>query len=336
MHSLSNASTTASLLGLILVSVAPQVRAQSSGPRVTIHVEPCVPVNRPQLERLLAVELSTSTGPATGPAAPTEVRVDCVADGIELQLRDGVTRKTMARVLPASSFTDASSTRLLALAVAEFIVASWVELEVRPQPVIEPVGPRPKADVVEAATRVAQTASRRTELEQPLDGSISAAVTGQAWSAHRGLLFGAQLRVLQLVAPPLAITLVGDFGTANVRVALGSVALSTTSGALALGFHFEAEELAVYAGPGVRVGVAYMRGDPDDTTRTVGKSFFAPYAGPLIWGRLEYRPTLRLRLALELEFGAVTVAARAFTLESRVLSLEGVWGTAGLAIGLGF
>ena len=284
----------------------------------------------------MAVELSTSTGPATAAGSPTEVRIDCVADGIELQLRDGLTRKTMARVLPASSFTDASSTRLLALAVAEFIVASWVELQVRQTPVVEPVGPRPKPDAVKAAAHVAQAAQSRAKPDADLDSSISAAVTGQAWSAHPGLLLGAQLRVLATVAPALAITVAGDFGTANVAVKLGSVALSTTSGVLALGLHVNAEPWAVYAGPGMRVGVAYMRGEPNDSVRTLGKSFFAPYAGPLVWGRLEYRPTLRLRLALDLEFGAITLAARAFAREARVLALEGVWGTVGAAIGLGF
>lgn len=323
------------MLALSLVSLAPAARAKAEGPTVTIHVEPCVPVNRPQLERLLAVELSTSTGRATAAGAPTEVRIDCVADGIELQLRDGVTRKTMARVLPASSFADTSSTRLLALAVAEFIVASWVELQLRPKPAVEPVGPKQTPEVLKAASRVARAAQGDVKADRPRRSSISAAVTGLAWSSHRGLLLGAQLRVIQDIAPAIAVTLAGDFGTANVSVPLGSVALSTTSGALAVGLYTESEPLALYVGPGMRVGGAYMRGEPNDPARTLGKSFLAPYAGPLLWGRLEYRPTQLLRLALDLEFGAVTLAARAFARESRVLALEGVWGTIGLAIGLG-
>jgi hypothetical protein len=198
--------------GLWLACVAP-VQAQAE-PAVTVNVDPCVPVDHTKLHELLAIELGTSTAEGgAGPAAPTRVSVSCSPQGIELRVQDGVTRKSMARVLPASSFADASSTRLLALAIAEFVVASWIELSVQPAPAVEPVGP----PAGESARRVAQNAvaERSPRSEPPLrpgERTLSLGPALQLWSAHEAVLLGAGLRVLLPLAEPLVWTLSGDFG----------------------------------------------------------------------------------------------------------------------------
>src|SRR5688572_33177704 len=105
-----------------------------------------------QLERLLSIELGTSADTASSTTGPTHVHVRCVAAGIELNLQDALTRKGMVRVLSRESFLDASSTRLLALAIAEFVVASWVELRLPQRVEAAPVvGPAPSARAREAA-----------------------------------------------------------------------------------------------------------------------------------------------------------------------------------------
>jgi hypothetical protein len=322
-------------LTLLLATTTTVARAQAApGPEISVAVDPCVPVERGQLERLLAIELGTSTARG-GPSASTHVWVSCGVQGIELRLEDGVTRKSMLRVLPAASFRDASSTRLLALAIAEFVVASWIELSVQPRHVVEPVGPPPSSAERKLAERVVQ---RRAAMPASFqhEASVSAALAVQVWSAHDGVLIGGGLRFLQLALPALAWTMSGDFGTADVDVPLGTVRLTTASVALAAALHLRAGNTGFYTGPGGRLGFTRMLGEPSDGTRNEGKSFFAPYGGLMWWNRVEYRASDGVRLALELEAGLITLPARALSGMTRVLALEGVWLTTGVSLGFAF
>ena len=72
----------------------------------------------------------------------------CVASGVRLYLQDNLTGKSMVRVVAPGGITEHSQSRLLALAVAEFVAASWTELRVQ----------RPRAA---ASTRTTQAMEQR-------------------------------------------------------------------------------------------------------------------------------------------------------------------------------
>jgi hypothetical protein len=134
----------------------------------------------------------------------------------------------------------------------------------------------------------------------------------------------------------LAWTVTADFGASSIDVPYGSVRLLTASVATALAMHLRVRDFALYTGPGGRIGLARMQGVPGDRSQNLGDHFFAPYGGPMWWGRAELWATEQLRLALELEVGVITLPARALAGSRRMLDLDGAWFTTGLSMGVGF
>jgi hypothetical protein len=318
---------------LLLGPAARGAQAQPA-PAVAVEVDPCVPVDHAKLHELLAIELGTSTAQGRAASAPTWVSVGCGPTGIELRVQDGVTRKSMARVLPSSSFSDASSTRLLALAIAEFVVASWIELSVQPAPAVEPVGP----PAGESARRVAQhviegRAPQPPEPRVPSERTLSLGPAVQLWSAHDALLLGAGARVVLPLAELLVWTLSADFGAASVDVAYGELGLFTASLALALAVQARIDSVSFQLGPGGRIGFTRMVADPDPL-RAEGDDFLAPYGGPIWLSRVVLRAGEHMRLALEAEVGLTTLPARAeIEGEGIALELDGVSMTSVVSLG---
>jgi hypothetical protein len=313
------------------LSVATVATAQVAPP-VTTTLDPCVPVDGVQFQRLLAIELGTSgAGQARGAA---HVSVTCSELGIELRLDDSVTRKSMSRVLPAESFRDASSsTRLLALAVAEFVVASWIELTVQPEPAVEPVGPPPPATVKQAASRVARDELRAAA---PPNTTLSAAFSMQAWSEHDGVLIGAGLRILQRPLEHLAWTVSGDFGLTRVDTRLGEVTIGTASALAAIALAVPLPGYVLYTGAGGRVGFTRMEGEPDDPGAELGRRFFAPWGGPAWFARAEAQITRAFLIGLEMEAGLVTLPTKAVSQDEVLIALDGVWISGGVVVGFAF
>jgi hypothetical protein len=316
-------------------------RAHAAEPQVAISIDPCVPVDRAQLERLLAIELGTSTARGGSVATPTRVWVGCTEQGIELRLEDAVTRKSMTRSLPASSFTNAESTRLLALAIAEFVVASWIELSVQPEPTVQPIGPELPKAARSNAERVVQ--ERAIPPEAMYDDSLSAALAVQIWSRNDGVMFGGGLRWWQALLPSLAWAASGEVAASSVDASFGAVDVTLASLALALAWRIPIGRVTLYTGPGGRVGLTHIAGAPRDATQAEGKRGYNAYGGVIWLNRVEYRASRRLRLGLEIEPGlttlpvdAVTGGTRAAPRETVTFALDGFWLTSSLTVGVAF
>jgi hypothetical protein len=320
-------------LAWLLLAVA-GARAQGTAPPVSVLVDPCVPVDHGKLERLLAIELGTSTSQGAMHAAPTRVSVACSVQGIELRIEDALTRKSMSRTLPASSFAGAESTRLLALAIAEFVVASWIELNVQAAPAVEPIGPPPNATERRMAERV--VAKRAPPPVPPRNDSVSAAFNAGVWSSNDGLMLGGGLRLWQLAFAPFAWAAAADINVTSVDVSYGAIDVTSMSLALALALRVRFGSAAFFTGPGARIGLAIVSGDPKDRTQAEGKSWSAPHGGPIWLSRLELWGGERLRIGLELEIGLSTLPVTATVEKEQVFSMKGVWVSSGLTLGLGF
>jgi hypothetical protein len=322
------------LAGWLLLGSAAGARAQLP-PAVSVSVDPCVPVDHGKLHELLAIELGTSTAHGSAPAAATRVNVGCSPVGIELRVEDGVTRKSMARVLPASSFADASSTRLLALAIAEFVVASWIELRVQPAPAVEPIGPPAGAD----ARRVAESAVAERTPEAAAQRSSERALFAsgglQWWPAEELDLFGGGLRLQLPLWDTLIWTVSADFGAASTELRYGELNLFTASAGLAIALELRLDEHAVLQlGPGARLGLTRIDADADPSL-AADDEFTAPYGGPLWLTRLVVRLSDTLRVAIDAELGLTTLPASAeIQGEGTALELAGVWFNAVIGAGL--
>jgi len=307
--------------------------AQAVDAAVSISVDRCVPVDHEALHRLLAIELGTSTAHEPGPKVPTRVWVGCSPLGIELRLEDGVTSKMMARTLPASSFRDTSSTRLLALAVAEFVVASWIELGVQPEPSVPPVpiAPAPSPEVRQA---VEQAIDERAE---PSDGlSVTGALALAVWTENGSMWLGGGARVTREASPTLAWSASFDF-TGTIRdLEFGRVHGFSGSAAFSALFYMRFAPLTLFTGPGARVGVVRLAGEPDDDAVN-GREFAAPFGGPLWLARVDLALSRSVRLGLELEAGFATLPAKGTDDRGEnVFGLEGPWLSPALSLGASF
>ena len=318
---------------LPLALSATRVAAQNAEAPVSISVDACVPVDHSALHRLLAIELGTSTAREPGPKIPTRVWVSCSPQGIELRLEDGMTSKTMQRTLPASSFRDASSTRLLALAIAEFVVASWIELG-QPEPSVRPVpvAPPPTPTMREQVTHVVAERAPQESQEIALSGALALAL----WTTNDSLWLGGGVRVTRLASPSMAWSVAFDLNGTSSEVESGEVHGFTGSLAFTALLFLKLPALMLLTGPGARVGVTRLAGQPRDRSETKGRQFVAPYGGPIWLARADLILGRNVRLGIELEAGFTTLPAKATADGEQVFALQGVWISPGLSLGAAF
>jgi hypothetical protein len=321
---------------VLCMSTALADAQEADAPEVTTTLDPCVPVDEAQFHRVLAIELGTSiaySAEAPSRTSLTWVHLSCTPSGIELRLDDGLTRKSMVRVLDLSRIEAASRTRLLALAVAEFVVASWVELRVVDRPAIEPVGPPPPARARANITRTVHEKLERTAPEAPSIWEIAGMFRLEGFATLDSLAPTLALRLGQRPTGAFAFALGADFGLTRVDVGTGQVELATATAMVAALFVSRLPRVDLYAGGGGRFGLMHMNGVPGDSS-VRGESFSAPYGGPLILGRFAFHVSRTFRLVSEAEAGLVTLPIVGLSGTRKVIELSGAW--ASFAIGAGW
>lgn len=174
---------SAGLLGVLLscaLAAAPAhaqeaaARRASSGsgaraPALRVLLRNCSGFRDVEVERVLAAELATETRPEVGAREPTFIIVGCTGNRVELEVHDLLSRKTVQRRFDFGSAIPAARARLIALAAAELVLASWAELAFLPKPRIEPEGEAPDPETQRAAAKRAERKGkpRRSEAEEP-------------------------------------------------------------------------------------------------------------------------------------------------------------------------
>jgi len=313
--------------------------------RVNTLVDACVPIDVEHFHRVLAIELGTSIEyaptAAQGPDG-TLVRVVCVfGNAVQLQLEDNLTRKSMQRVVELPAIEVAARTRLLALSVAEFVVASWVELRLA-QPPLPAAGPPVDESAAARASQVAgaRLPAAQAPIEEPAAASprwlLGVSFEPVLFSGGSGLLSQLSLhleqRPTQHFALGLALSLA--YGSWRVRwptLDIGSANITSSSGRLTIGYLGQAGMMELSAHAGARGGVVYMAGDTLDRMLTAVE-LYAPWGGPIL---LLTAAGLAgsFRISLELEAGYVTLPAQALIKGAVVAKLQGFWGSLGLGLG---
>lgn len=333
-------SVVAFVFAFVTCQVLPAGVRADAAPPVAVDVDACVPVDRSALETLVAIELGTSIGAsaaASRRAALTRVRIGCAQAGVAILLDDGLTRKSITRVVDLASVEADARTRLLALATAELVVASWIELTLEPPPVA-PVGPPPPPRVRSAATRV--VLERRPRRTRPRV-DLGTGVQGTLWTSRPGPLggVGAQLDVTHRVFEHLGWNASAGFERGFVRVAVeeGAVDMTTTvHGTLAPILHGKFGAFDLAAGAGYFFAFVYLEGHARTGADLAGREVRAPVAGPALVGRVALRVDDRLAVVLRAEGAFLTLPERAVAPGGTVLDLDGarVALAVGLAIGL--
>jgi len=319
---------------------------------VVTTVDPCVPLDLAHFRRLLSIELGTSIdyqAEAPREEGQTWVHLACAPGGVALQLQDGVTHKSMMRVLDTDSVAPAERTRLLALAVAEFVVASWVELRAVPQPSLRALG-APAAPPPEVQRVVDDVVDRKLPPGPPPSAATSsweiALGPGLEWFAsHTGVFATLSLRLVQ-ASPPLAFLIGGDVGLMNVPVVrleseVAQVDVLRASALAALLFGREVGPVSLWGGAGLRLGIVRLVSE-SNLSGLRDLEFSRVSGGPLLLGRVGHRFSENFGVGFELELGVVTLPVQATVLAGGMelkdpqLEFSQVWLAGGLRAALLF
>lgn len=337
------------LLALPLTAAAQSVVGAA---RVTTSVDVCVPIARAQFQRVLAIELGTSIEFAPDAAQESDgtvIDIGCEgAGGVTLELRDALTHKSMRRSIELPAVDEATRTRMLALEVAEFVVASWVELQLTKRPQTASATTPVPVEAAKEASRVVQARlvpakeGRVPERDAAGGWMVAASVEAMAFSLGNGPLGQLSLHATHRPTRHVELSLVGSVARARWSVPqispVGSALARLTSSSAKLQLSYiadlaDAVELGL--GGGVRLGLVHIAGESRDVVLR-SRQFYAPWGGPLLsvsvcahWDHL--------RLGAQLEGGYVTLRAEAAVKQGArsipIAQVAGLWGSAGAFVG---
>jgi hypothetical protein len=145
-------------LGSLVGLLAWARTASAEPPPVSLALEHCPHLKTAEIERIFSAELGS---PATIPGDPnvTEVTIVCEDVRVLIRVTDPLSRKTVQRSFDTSAFDAKATSRLIALAASELVLASWAELYSNPTPSVQPEGPPPSP---KAASAVRKTLRERS------------------------------------------------------------------------------------------------------------------------------------------------------------------------------
>lgn len=335
-------------IACVLLCAALGGTARASGPRdarprVTVQIPdelPCLRgLDRGAVRRLLVLELGAQLAPdAAADAGITRAVVGCDGAHVDLYVDDPVTGKALRRgIEPGAGGTGTGAgagelaERILALALAELIFASWAELLVTPHPRVPPAAPRvPDAARAATSARVSQKLPGRDAapaggLRLLAVGSASVLLSSPAWLLGGGLRLGGDH------ARHFSWDAGAEYQRGRAETPLGAVTTDLLSLRLALLAHLSLPHLTLRAGAGLRAGAARLAGVPAGDA-AVGSELWGAWGGPLLHGGLTVRAQ-RLRIDLGLEGGYVVWPVGARVGGVRAVAVEGPW--LGLSVGIG-
>lgn len=304
----------------------------SPSPQVSLQIDPCVEVSRDEVRRWLTLELgepviqSSESSPTSSQAS-----VFCDDSGrLNLRIDDPLTRKSTWRSIDLSSQDEAVRARLLAVAIAELLYASFAELLLEQRP--DPSKPKP-----DGPTKVVQQWSGRVEekLRQPQPPlGVSLSVVGSILVQRDApsLLAGGGLRLLGDSQYHLGWDVDVQYLFARSDGPLGSVRSDLIGGRVAVHGQVRLPRLYLRGGAGLRLGLVHHVGEPLSPTTSIGSVQFGPWLTPVLVGSISVA-IARLRLDVVLEGGYVVIPVLARSATDIASSLSGPQLLIGLGVG---
>jgi hypothetical protein len=309
---------------------------------VSLDVERCSFLPRDQVFKLVALELDARVAASdrAGEQA-TRVEVACSDTAVDLKVADRLTGKVLTRTMALGVRDAQVAARLVAIAVAELVLTSWMELTLPRASAAAP------ADRPAASPELRLAAQERAQRHLPSRAgtgyvlAVGQAVgpfegVGLAWGG--GLRFGwtpggAQVENDAWIRRPAV-----DFELTGARNGttrgLGTVDVSIWSAALRVSFRLVRGRSWFDAGAGGRAGVARLEGTPDDVRTTRGGTLAGTWAGPIAYVGVGRR-VWRMVVAAGVEGGTVLRAVSGVVDDGSSISVAGHWLSGTLAIGWG-
>jgi hypothetical protein len=275
-----------------------------------------------EARRIAAIELHAVLVNAAPDAATTQISAACSAESASLRVIDPTTGKAVERSVALGQAAPSARARLLALAMAELVVASWSELEDNPAPQAAPAAPLAPLSTREAARRA--IAPRRMELQ---------ALAEAHWLASRDLIFGAGARSEHWVSERFFLRFDALFLYGELSRATGSIALTMPSVSSALGASFGSGWLQPRVSVGARAGYAWMSGIAASAATTGGHQQ-GVWGGPELGLELAAWSHARVHPVLSFALGAHLFGLKGKVNAGRDVMATGLWSSLSLGAAL--
>lgn len=307
-------------------------------PPIHLALHPCVPVEEGAVRQVLAIELGALLTEGDAPASGvTQVTVGCADVQIWLRVDDPVTGKSLLRRIYLLTVIPGIRARLLGLAIAELVSASWTELLANPKPVVPAAEPLVPPEIRRAALSVIKRNS--AGITQDPDAawrgpSLVGVIMLSGFFTRGTLLTGGGLRLGWSHRRHLgwAVDLIAQHGSS--KALLGEVALDAVSAGASLFFDWYGTRLGLRLGGGFRGGLLVLNGRPQEPMEVQGNSVLGGWGGPTLSLSTSVKLQRRLILQANLEGGYVTFPVLGRVPWSPTVGLDGLW--LGAQAGIGF
>jgi hypothetical protein len=310
-------------VGTVALTLANADAAGLERPRVSIGIVGCDTALAREAQRIAAIELRATLVDSEPDATVTQVTATCRGSLAALEVMDPTTGKSVGRTVELAEAAPNGRARLLALAVAELVAASWSELQNNPRPRAPPATPLAPVAAREAAR--AAVADRSLELSAVFDVHVLA--SGDP-------LFGAGARATLWISPLFFARLDALADYAELGRATGSVAVIMPSGSVALGAaRWLGPALRPSLSAGLRGGYVWMNGIADGMAAT-GARQRGIWLGPEVALHLALWPGARVHPILGLTAGTHVLGVRGTVNEGADVKAIGLWGGFSVAVAM--
>ena len=208
-----------------------------------------------EVGRIAAIELHAERVTESAPDV-TRIDVTCESsDAIALRVTDPLTSKDVARRVSVAGIDERARARTIALAVAELVSASWVELETTPEPKVQPI---PQRVVVRTRPKRTTPATQVKPSSPPV--VFQAVASARVFFESRELLLGGGAAVEPWLSRSILLRFDGFVEHASATRTPGDVNVDTASAAAAIGLGSSYGGVRFTGTAGLRVGYARLVG----------------------------------------------------------------------------
>tara|TARA_R110002096_G_scaffold401386_1_gene598207 strand:+ start:8227 stop:9222 length:996 start_codon:yes stop_codon:yes gene_type:complete len=297
---------------------------------VTLDLSSCASDNVDLIRGVVQLELGDLLRTTSQPEQQvTHVRAECRTDEVLITVDDPITEKLLHRTLATGALAGTNKSRMVGLAIAELVAASWAELQLERVPttqaVSSPVTDRASAFVRKRVQPVGAVPKRpwRTGADVRLSSHSTGlkmagvgATMGRDWTEN------------------VELNATVDYLRGNQQGPGGDVHVQSTTAGADIGARLRFGQVDLVGELGMRFGAVTLRGEDKSRGLATASSFSSPWGGAAASAKLRIQATSWLLVQVRAEYGAVLVGVSARVLGRVQSQVEGRWMavTTGLAI----
>jgi len=308
------------------------IAARARALELTLDAGACPELPEKRVRELMQLELSAQVAaPAASERSAALVAVSCSADEVRIVVSDSTTSKVVSRTFTLTERERDVRARAVALAAAELVITSFLELVLANPPDHPQPAPAWVTENRRAATSIAR---ERTRLGPRVDALFPFAAFGGTFHAHPAAWGGGLRLSLTWGAGRFGVDSDLSMTLENVRTSLGDVRTNTWSLGLRPALRFERGRWLGSAGLGVRVGLARIGGASADPSAIRSHVVAGTWVGPLAHVNLGIA-FAHLKLRLGVEGGIASRTAWGTVDGSAQAGVRGPWFLTTLGLGWG-